>query len=51
MADALTTQYRKQGFIFGTAFLPAQTIGDDRVVRIEVLEGTLGKVNGKGHAD
>lgn len=49
VADALTEKYRKAGFIFGTAFLPAQTIGQDHVVSIEVLEGTLGRVIVKGN--
>jgi len=49
VADALTQKYRTAGFIFGTAFLPAQTIGGDHVVRIQVLEGTLGRVIVKGN--
>lgn len=49
VTDAMTERYRKAGFIFGTAFLPAQTIGDDHVVEIRVLEGTLGKVIVKGN--
>jgi len=49
VADALTEKYRKAGFIFGTAFLPAQTIGPDQVVDIQVLEGTLGRVIVKGN--
>ncbi|MBU6246142.1 MAG: ShlB/FhaC/HecB family hemolysin secretion/activation protein [Xanthomonadaceae bacterium] len=49
VADTLTETYRKAGFIFGTAFLPAQTIGPDQVVDIQVLEGTLGRVIVKGN--
>jgi hemolysin activation/secretion protein len=49
VTDAMTETYRKAGFIFGTAFLPAQTIGEDHVVEISVLEGTLGKVIVKGN--
>lgn len=49
VADALTDSYRRAGFIFGTAFLPAQTIGADHVVDIRVLEGTLGRVIVKGN--
>ncbi|MFK2903696.1 ShlB/FhaC/HecB family hemolysin secretion/activation protein [Dyella ginsengisoli] len=49
VADAMTDTYRKAGFIFGTAFLPAQTVGNDHVVEIRVLEGTLGRVIVKGN--
>lgn len=49
VADAMTDTYRKAGFIFGTAFLPAQTVGEDHMVEIRVLEGTLGKVIVKGN--
>jgi hemolysin activation/secretion protein len=49
VADAMTDTYRKAGFIFGTAFLPAQTVGEDHVVEIRVLEGTLGRVIVKGN--
>ncbi|WP_414649318.1 ShlB/FhaC/HecB family hemolysin secretion/activation protein [Dyella sp.] len=49
VADALTDTYRKAGFIFGTAFLPAQTVGEDHMVELRVLEGTLGRVIVKGN--
>lgn len=49
VADTMTERYRRAGFIFGTAFLPAQTIGADHVVEIRVLEGTLGRVIVKGN--
>lgn len=49
VSDAMTDTYRKAGFIFGTAFLPAQTVGDDHMVEIRVLEGTLGRVIVKGN--
>ena len=49
VADALTDRYRRAGFIFGTAFLPAQTVTADHVVEIRVLEGTLGRVIVKGN--
>lgn len=48
VADALTDRYRKAGFIFGTAFLPAQTVGADQTIEISVLEGELGRVIVKG---
>ena len=49
VANTLTETYRKAGFIFGTAFLPAQTVGDDHIVEIRVLEGTLGRILVKGN--
>jgi hemolysin activation/secretion protein len=49
VTDAMTDTYRKAGFVFGTAFLPAQTVGPDHIVDITVLEGTLGKVIVKGN--
>jgi len=48
VADVLTDRYRKAGFIFGTAFLPAQTVGTDQTIEIRVLEGELGRVIVKG---
>ena len=48
VANAITTRYRKAGFIVATAFLPAQTIGKNRIVTIRVLEGHIGKVNVEG---
>ena len=44
IADTITNAYREAGFIVSTAYLPAQTVGQDRIVRIQVLEGRLGKV-------
>lgn len=48
VADAITDRYRKAGFIVATAFLPAQTVGNDRIVRIQVLEGRIGRIIVKG---
>jgi len=48
VADKLTERYRQAGFIVATAFLPEQTIGDDHMVDIHVLEGTIGKIIVKG---
>ncbi|HET7930234.1 MAG TPA: ShlB/FhaC/HecB family hemolysin secretion/activation protein [Rhodanobacteraceae bacterium] len=48
VADAITARYRKAGFIVATAFLPAQTVGADQVVQIDVLEGTIGKIEVQG---
>lgn len=44
VADTVTAAYRQAGFIVSTAYVPAQQVGDDRVVRIQVLEGKLGRV-------
>jgi hemolysin activation/secretion protein len=48
VADAITARYRQAGFIVATAFLPAQTVGADHVVRIQVLEGRIGRIVVKG---
>lgn len=48
VADAITARYRKAGFIVATAFLPTQTVGDDGIVQIDVLEGTIGKIEVQG---
>ncbi|MCX7514348.1 ShlB/FhaC/HecB family hemolysin secretion/activation protein [Frateuria hangzhouensis] len=48
VADRLTDHYRKAGFIVATAYVPAQTVGADGIVRVDVLEGTIGKVVVKG---
>ncbi|WP_254424406.1 ShlB/FhaC/HecB family hemolysin secretion/activation protein [Rhodanobacter sp. C05] len=49
VADKITERYRAAGFIVSSAFLPAQTIGPDRVIQIQVLEGQIGKVIVKGN--
>lgn len=49
VAQEVTATYREAGFIVATAFLPAQTIGDDGVVGFEVLEGRLGRVLVEGN--
>ncbi|WP_439707110.1 ShlB/FhaC/HecB family hemolysin secretion/activation protein [Frateuria sp. GZRR35] len=48
VADRITDLYRKAGFIVATAFVPAQDVGGEGIVRLEVLEGTIGKVVVKG---
>ncbi len=48
VADRITDRYRKAGFIVATAFVPAQTVGPDGIVHVDVLEGTIGKVVVKG---
>ena len=39
VADKITERYRNAGFIVSNTFLPAQTVGSDQIVRIQVLEG------------
>lgn len=48
VADKITERYRTAGFIVSNAFLPAQTIGADQIVGIQVLEGQIGKIIVKG---
>jgi Hemolysin activation/secretion protein len=48
VANAITTRYRKAGFIVATAYIPAQKIGAKRLVKIRVLEGKVGKVTVEG---
>lgn len=48
VADAITDRYRKAGFIVATAYLPAQTVGADKLVHIDVLEGRIGKIEVQG---
>ena len=48
VADALTHYYRTHGYTLATANVPAQKIGSG-VIRLEVLEGTLGKVTVEGN--
>ncbi|MCD9032417.1 ShlB/FhaC/HecB family hemolysin secretion/activation protein [Luteimonas sp. Y-2-2-4F] len=44
VAADITAAYRAAGFIVATAYLPAQDLGADAIVRIAVLEGRLGRV-------
>lgn len=48
VADALTKRYRSAGFIVANAYLPAQTVGQDDIVHIDVLEGRIGKIEVQG---
>ena len=48
VANKIVDRYRNAGFIVSNAFLPAQTVGPDKIVRIEVLEGKIGKIVVKG---
>ncbi len=48
VADTIVERYRTAGFIVSNAFLPAQTVGSDKIVAIQVLEGQIGKIIVKG---
>jgi len=48
VADKIVERYRTAGFIVSNAFLPAQTVGPDQIVEIQVLEGKIGKIIVKG---
>lgn len=49
IVDRISNRYKAAGFILSRAFLPAQSIGEDKIVRIDVLEGHLSKVIVKGN--
>lgn len=49
VAREVTALYREAGYVVSTAYLPAQTIGDDGIVEIAVLEGRLGRVHVEGN--
>ncbi|RUL77695.1 ShlB/FhaC/HecB family hemolysin secretion/activation protein [Dyella choica] len=49
VADKVTARYRKAGFIVADAFLPAQTIGNDQLIQIQILEGQVGRIVVKGN--
>lgn len=48
VSDAVTTFYRSKGYLVAKAFLPAQDIGTDQIIRIQVLEGRIGEVAVEG---
>ena len=49
VADKITERYRQAGFIVASAFLPAQTVGNDQMVQIQILEGRVGRIIVKGN--
>ncbi|WEN14474.1 ShlB/FhaC/HecB family hemolysin secretion/activation protein [Rhodanobacter sp. AS-Z3] len=49
VANKIVERYRNAGFIVSNAFLPAQTVGADKIVEIRVLEGKIGKIIVKGN--
>ena len=48
VADDVTRYYREHGLILAQAFVPVQDV-EDGVVRIQVLEGVLGRVVAEGN--
>ncbi|NMG68042.1 ShlB/FhaC/HecB family hemolysin secretion/activation protein [Azoarcus indigens] len=48
-AGRITRHYRERGYPLARAYLPAQDIGDDGMVRIAVLEGHYGEVRVERH--
>ena len=48
VADAVTAYYREHGLILAQAFVPVQTV-EDGEVRIQVMEGLLGRVVTEGN--
>lgn len=48
VADEVTAYYREHGLILAQAFVPVQEVGGG-VVKIEVLEGVLGRVVAEGN--
>ncbi len=44
VANAVTAYYRDRGLFLAQAVVPAQTIGEDAIVEIRVIEDTLGQV-------
>lgn len=43
LADAISAHYRRNGYPFARALVPAQALGD-QILRIEVIEGQYGQV-------
>lgn len=48
VADAVTAYYRENGLILAQAFVPVQNVGDG-TVKIQILEGVLGRVVAEGN--
>lgn len=48
IAQNITEYYRKAGYVLSQAVVPPQTIGDDGVVQIKIVEGYINKTSIKG---
>jgi len=48
VADLITDEYRKKGYVTSRAYIPAQTVKDGLVI-IKVIEGKLGKLSVQGN--
>lgn len=44
LADALTASYRNRGYVLSAVTVPQQTIRADGIVRLQVVEGYVGRV-------
>lgn len=42
--EAVTAFYRSRGYLVARVFIPVQTVGQDAVVRLQVLEGRIAEV-------
>lgn len=49
IAGELTRRYREAGFLVARAYLPVQTLGDDRTIEIHVAEGRIGRITVEGN--
>lgn len=48
LADRITAAYRQAGFLVALAYLPPQDIDSNGTLRIQVIEGTVGRVLVRG---
>lgn len=48
VAERITAAYRQAGFLATQAILPPQTIGDDGILHIQVIEGQVGAIRVEG---
>ncbi|TVQ34921.1 MAG: ShlB/FhaC/HecB family hemolysin secretion/activation protein [Geminicoccaceae bacterium] len=48
LATQITAAYRSAGFVLSQAIVPAQTIGDDGIVRLQVIEGFVDRIDAQG---
>lgn len=47
--DAVTAFYRSRGYLVARVFIPVQTVGEDAVVHLKVLEGRISDVTVEGN--
>lgn len=44
VAEAIGSQYRKDGYVLARAFVPSQSVGEDGVINVVVQEGYVSKI-------